>query len=106
MIHGVMVIPDSGYTCYMEVNQIIKEVEKICRRHDVEHLFLFGSYASGAQTETSDIDFFIKGGRDIRGLKEETEQIKTLKKIDIFVYDDCQNPYLKEDMDRYGKEIY
>lgn len=34
------------------------------------------------------------------------EEIMTLKKIDLFEYDLCQNQYLKEDMDRYGKKIY
>ena len=32
------------------------------------------------------------------------DEIMTLKKIDLFEYDLCQNEYLKEDMDRYGKK--
>lgn len=34
------------------------------------------------------------------------DEIGTLKKIDVFVYEECQNPYLKDDIDRYSKKIY
>jgi len=30
----------------------------------------------------------------------------TLKKIDIFDYDEVCNQYLREDMDEYGRKIY
>ena len=52
------------------------------------------------------IDIIIKGGQNILELKEQIDRIKTLKKIDVFEYDKCRNPHLKEDMDRYGKQIY
>lgn len=90
----------------MKINDILNQIEGICKNHDVEHLYLFGSYATGTATDTSDIDIIIKGGKDIGLLKEEIEHIKTLKKIDIFEYDKCKNQYLKEDMDKYGKQIY
>ena len=32
--------------------------------------------------------------------------IKALNRINSFVYGTCRNPYLKEDIDCYGKEIY
>ena len=38
--------------------------------------------------------------------QEQVDDIMTLKKIDLFEYDLCQNQYLKEDMDRYGRKIY
>ena len=90
----------------MKINDILNQIEEICKNYDVEHLYLFGSYATGTATDTSDIDIIIKGGKDIGLLKEEIEHIKTLKKIDIFEYDKCKNQYLKEDMDKYGKQIY
>lgn len=91
---------------YMKINDILNQIEEICKNHDVEHLYLFGSYANGTATDTSDIDIIIKGGNDIRVLKEKIDNIKTIKKIDIFQYDKCKNQYLKEDMDKYGKQIY
>lgn len=87
----------------MSLEEILRQVELICRKFEVEHLYLFGSYATGTATPTSDIDIIIKGGKNIYALKEQIEQIKTLKKIDIFEYDRCQNIFLKEDMDLYGR---
>ena len=90
----------------MSLNDIITQIEKICKHFEVEHLYLFGSYATGTATSTSDIDIIIKGGKDILSLKECIASIKTLKKIDIFEYEKCNNQFLKEDMELYGKQIY
>ncbi len=90
----------------LSVDEILAEIEALCREFKVEHLYLFGSYATGTATDTSDIDIIIKGGNNIRELKYKIEQIKTLKKIDVFEYDKCKNEFLKEDMDKYGRQIY
>ncbi|MCD8105091.1 MAG: nucleotidyltransferase domain-containing protein [Lachnospiraceae bacterium] len=90
----------------LTLEEILGMIEKVCRKYQVEHLYLFGSYATGTATRTSDIDIIIKGGSDIFGLKDEIDRIPTLKRIDVFEYDKCENPYLKEDMDRYGRKIY
>ncbi|MCD8330098.1 MAG: nucleotidyltransferase domain-containing protein, partial [Lachnospiraceae bacterium] len=55
---------------------------------------------------TSDIDISIMVVVRNFDLKEEIERIPTLKKIDVFEYDQCRNSYLKEDMDCYGRKIY
>ncbi|MCD8231521.1 MAG: nucleotidyltransferase domain-containing protein [Clostridiales bacterium] len=90
----------------MEIKEILNQIEQLCRKYQVEHLYLFGSYATGTATATSDIDIIIKGGRQINRLRDEIDRIPTLKKIDIFEYDKCSNNYLKEDMDQYGRKIY
>ncbi|MCD7863351.1 MAG: nucleotidyltransferase domain-containing protein [Lachnospiraceae bacterium] len=90
----------------LSMKEILCRIQALCQKHQVEHLYLFGSRADGTATETSDIDIIIRGGTDISGLKEEIDRIPTLKKIDIFEYDHCGNEYLKEDMDRYGRKIY
>lgn len=90
----------------MEIKEILDQIQQLCRKYQVEHLYLFGSYATGTATGTSDIDIIIEGGSQIDCLRDEIDRIPTLKKIDIFEYDKCGNRYLKEDMDRYGRKIY
>lgn len=90
----------------MTIEEIIDQVTQICKKHHVEHLSLFGSYAKGTQTPRSDIDFIVYGVDDIEELRIEIDDIMTLKKIDIFDYDEVCNQYLREDMDEYGRKIY
>ena len=37
---------------------------------------------------------------------EEIDKIPTLRIIDIFNYDEVCSEYLREDMDKYGKQIF
>lgn len=90
----------------MPVREIISRVEKICRENGVEHLSLFGSHATGTASARSDVDFIVYGCKDMDKLTEEVENIETLRKIDLFFYEEVRNPYLKEDMELYGKPIY
>ena len=90
----------------MTISEILAESEHICRANDVKHLYLFGSFAAGTATGTSDVDLAVKGVPDIGELQEKLEQIPTLRKIDVVDYDDCRNELLKEDIDRYGQKIY
>ncbi len=90
----------------MTVEEIIEQVTMICKENHVEHLALFGSYAKGTATKYSDLDFIIYGPVDMEKLREQIDEIMTLKKIDLFEYDLCRNQYLKEDMDRYARKIY
>ncbi len=61
--------------------------------------------ATGTARKTSDIDFAVKGCKDILKLEEDLEEIETLRKIDIFDYDSIKNKYLLEDIDKYGKQF-
>lgn len=90
----------------MSFQEIMDEITAICREQKVRELYLFGSYATGTATDTSDIDIVVKGVKDMRELSLRIEKIKTLKKIDIFDYDNCKNEHLSEAMERYGKKIY
>ena len=90
----------------MTFENIMSEVEKICRANNVKHLYLFGSYAKGNNRKGSDIDIVVKGVDDIIKLKEDIDNIKTLETIDVFDYEMCKSPYLREDIDKYAKVIY
>ena len=67
---------------------------------------LFGSFATGTATATSDIDFVVYGCEDILQLEEDLMEIDTLRKIDIFEYESIHNEFLLEDIRKYGKQIY
>ena len=61
---------------------------------------------SGTSTPTSDIDFVVYGCNNLIKLETDLEQIETLRKIDIFDYDSIHNEFLREDIHKYGKQIY
>ena len=83
----------------LTIDEILEQIKKICLKNGVSHLYLFGSYASGTQTETSDIDIVVKGVPDYGKLYEEIQNIPTLKTIDIFEYEKCLNPYLRDEIE-------
>ncbi|MCF0129641.1 MAG: nucleotidyltransferase domain-containing protein [Pseudobutyrivibrio sp.] len=89
------------------IDEIIEQVTTICRNHGVEQLMLFGSYAKGTNTDNSDVDFVIKGFEgDMSELQEAVDEIRTLKKIDLFHYESIYNDFLLEDINKYGRQIY
>ena len=90
----------------MPVSEVIEKVAAICRANGVKRLDLFGSFATGTATPTSDIDFGVFGCEDMAGLEEALMEIDTLRKIDIFDYDSINDEFLLEDIRKYGKQIY
>lgn len=95
-----------GNTYLMPISEVIDRVTAICRANGVRRLDLFGSFATGTATATSDIDFVVYGCGDILQLEEELMEIDTLRKIDIFEYESIHNEFLLEDIRKYGKQIY
>lgn len=89
-----------------KTKRTINEIEAVCKNNDVEHLYLFGSFAKGTEQMGSDIDVVVKGVNDYRKLEKDIDDIKTLQIINIFNYDTIKNKYLIEDIDRYAKVIY
>lgn len=90
----------------MPIPEIIDRVTAICKKNGVQHLDLFGSFATGTATPTSDIDFVVYGCKNLMQLEDDLQQIETLRKIDIFDFDSIRNEYLLEDIRKYGKQIY
>lgn len=90
----------------MPVSELIDKVTEICKSCGVKRLDLFGSFATGTATPASDVDFVVYGCRDILELERKLEEIDTLRKIDIFDYDNISNEFLLEDIEKYGKQIY
>lgn len=90
----------------MPISELIEQVTEICKKNGVKRLDLFGSFATGTSTPTSDIDFVVYGCNNLIKLETDIEQIETLRKIDIFDYDSIHNEFLREDIHKYGKQIY
>ncbi len=90
----------------MPISELIEQVTEICKKNGVRRLDLFGSFATGTSTPTSDIDFVVYGCNNLIKLETDLEQIETLRKIDIFDYDSIHNEFLREDIHKYGKQIY
>ena len=90
----------------MPISELIEQVTEICKKNGVKRLDLFGSLATGTSTPTSDIDFVVYGCNNLFKLETDLEQIETLRKIDIFDYDSIHNEFLREDIHKYGKQIY
>ena len=74
-----------------------------------DHLSSLGCtifYSQVGENITDDIDFVVYGCKDILHLEDELADIDTLRKIDIFEYESIKNKFLKEDIEKYGKQIY
>ena len=50
------------------VDRIQEKITPVCRRYDIDKVFLFGSYARGEANEQSDIDFRVDLGQKLKGL--------------------------------------
>lgn len=89
-----------------KIVNLLAQIENICKSNDVSHLYLFGSYAKKTERQGSDLDIVVKGVKNIKKLKDEIDDIRTLTIINLFDYDNIKNNYLKEDIDSYAKIIY
>ena len=82
----------------MPIDELIERVASVCKRCGAEHLDLFGSFATGTATDRSDIDFVVYGDVDSELLNQMISQIDTLRKIDIFYYNEINDEYLLKDI--------
>ncbi|MCI8718920.1 MAG: nucleotidyltransferase domain-containing protein [Lachnospiraceae bacterium] len=70
------------------IKDIVNLVKPIAEKYKVKEIYLFGSYARGEATESSDLDFLVFGGKNFKltmifSLAEDLREI--LKKdVDVF----------------------
>lgn len=92
---------------------ILDVIKKICaevlKEYNVEYAYLFGSYAKGVATETSDVDLLVS--MPVNGLAFyeliETLREKLKKKVDLLdVAQLNNNPKLVQEILRDGVKIY
>lgn len=91
-------------------DNVLLTIKKIAAKHTVSKAVLFGSRARRDHEETSDYDVAIYGERltlvDQAQILEETEEINTLKKIDVVFVDENMNEQLLKNIESEGIVIY
>jgi predicted nucleotidyltransferase len=92
------------------IDEIRKRVAAPARRYGVKKVYLFGSYARGNATETSDIDLCVDSGGAIRtlfqlsGLYADMEDALQ-RKIDLVTMDSLDGGF-KDAISREWKALY
>ena len=94
----------------LELDDIVKKCSEIFKKYDVNYCYLFGSYAKGKATPSSDVDLLISA--NIKGMKFYglVEEIRTAlhKKIDALDFNQLNdnielvNEILKDGVKIYG----
>ncbi len=100
------------------MNRIIKnelsEVLRLCKKHRVETLYLFGSATTDAFNENSDIDFLISFQKNIP-LEEYADNFFDLmfaledllgRKIDLVNEKTLSNPYFIRSIEKTKQLVY
>lgn len=84
-----------------ELDRVIAEITK----HDVEAIYLFGSYATGKVKPTSDIDLCVITKKDIPKEAKEAILSNSSKKIDVVIFWDLP-PVIRWRVLKEGKLLY
>lgn len=88
-------------------------IEKLCQKHKVKFLYLFGSAATPRFNRDSDIDFLISFedvplldyADNYFDLQEELERLLH-RKVDLVVEKSITNPYFKNMVEKTRARIY
>ena len=93
----------------LDMESIRQTVSEICSKHGIPLCYLFGSYAKGFATESSDVDLLIDTtitGLSFFGLVEEFREALH-KKVDLLRLDDVkENKALLFEIMKDGVKIY
>jgi len=90
------------------------EIKKLCQKHQVESMFLFGSATTKDNfTQNSDIDILIKFKEisieeytdNYFNLKDELEKLLN-RKIDLITENCLKNPYFIQSIENSKEELY
>lgn len=91
-----------------------KVIERICREHSVQELFLFGSALTAEFNEESDLDFAVIFKENLTPLEygdvflRLLDDLKELfhRNIDLVSYRVIKNPIFKEELDKTKISLY
>ena len=88
-------------------------VQDACEAHNVKRLHVFGSFASGAADNQSDVDLLVKFDRE--GYEGAFEQLMAFKEtmetilqrpVDLVVEKPFRNQQFQEEVDRTKRLVY
>ncbi len=87
----------------LTIKEIKNHILPILSKHNIHEVYLFGSYARGEATTSSDIDIYCESG-DIKtfidqGFLEDELKEATNKNIDIVFIGSRMDDYFKEQLD-------
>ena len=86
--------------------QVIREIQDLAQKYEVNKVVLFGSRARGDFKEKSDIDLAVEGGNFTRFSLDVNEETSTLLKFDIINLNERIQNELAESIRKEGKVLY
>ena len=97
----------------LQIDKNIKRVKTLCRKHNVEKLYLFGSATNESFTDKSDIDFLVRfEKKDLNKYFENyisfKEKLAKLfkREIDLVEEQTLKNPILINSINKNKELIY
>lgn len=86
------------------INGVFKKMPQI------QQVLIYGSRAKGNYKHGSDIDLTIKGSNlkttDLLKIENDIEELMLPYKLDLSLYEQIENPDLKEHIERVGQLFY
>lgn len=87
----------------LTIKQIKERIKPIIDKHNIEEVYLFGSYSRGEANRDSDVDIYCSSG-DIKTLCDHVGVIRELeealgKKVDLITIGSQMYPFFKEQLD-------
>jgi len=93
----------------LSIHKIEETVKSVLSNYNIEYCYLFGSYAKGSATETSDIDLLMSTkttGMKFYGLVEEL-RIELKKRVEVITLPSLEeNPSLLNEILKDGIKVY
>ena len=89
----------------------IEQIKQILQQHpEVESAILYGSRAKGNFKPASDIDLTLVGSKldltTLQRIEAKLDDLLMPYKIDLSIYNQIENPALREHITRVGKILY
>ena len=92
----------------IKVSDLLHNIVELCSSDsNIQKVILYGSWAKGTALIQSDIDLAIEGEHlNLENITDAIEQMETLYTVDLVNLSQCKNDLLKEEIGKYGIEIY